>query len=209
MEAAEVVVVEVAGTAAGADMSDWRYWLILAVWVVWEVYWGVSARGAKRTVSSEPFLSRLPVVAGLALVIFLLFASPWLGGFLGRDLPLRGDPGYFAGLILALGGCGFAFWARHTLGRNWSGRVTIKEDHELVTAGPYRWVRHPIYTGGILIVAGSALALGKAGGLVSIAIMLAIFLHKIRLEEKVLEGHFRQRYADYRKQTKTLIPLIW
>ena len=189
-------------------MSAWRYWLIAALWIAWEVYWIVSARGTKRTTSSEAFLSRLPVVVGLALSIFLLFASPWLGGLLGRDLPSHDDLGYFLGLLVALCGCGFAFWARHTLGRNWSGRVTIKEDHELVTGGPYRWVRHPIYTGGILIVTGSALALGKAGGLVSVAIMIAIFLHKIRLEERVLGGYFGSKYADYRRSTKALIPLI-
>jgi len=190
-------------------MFDWRYWLVAAIWIAWEAYWIISARGTKRTTSSEPFISRLPVVVGLALSIFLLFASPWLGGFLGRDLPLRGDLAYFPGLLIALCGCGFAFWARHTLGRNWSGRVTIKEGHELVMRGPYRFVRHPIYTGGILIVAGSALALGKAGGLISAAVMLAIFLHKIRLEERVLSQHFGDRYADYRRTAKALIPLVW
>lgn len=190
-------------------MSAWRYWLVAALWVVWEAYWIISARSTKRTRSSEPFISRLPVIAGLALSLFLLFASPWLGGLLGRDLPPHDDLGYFLGLLLAIGGCGCAFWARHSLGRNWSGRVAIKEGHELVTSGPYRWVRHPIYAGALLTVVGSALALGKAGGLISVAIMVAIFVHKIRLEEKVLEGHFGSKYADYRRTARALIPLIW
>ncbi len=189
-------------------MQAWRYWLIAALWIAWEIYWIAAARGTKRTVSSEPFITRLPVVAGLALAIFLLFASPWLGGFLGAAVPPSGDLGYFLGFSAAVAGAGFAFWARRTLGRNWSGRVTIKEDHELVTNGPYRWVRHPIYTGGLLIVAGSALALGRVGGLISVAIMTTIFLHKIRLEEKVLEDHFGARYTEYRGHTHALIPFL-
>ena len=189
-------------------MSGWRYWLIAALWIAWEVYWIAAARGTKRTASSEPFITRLPVVAGLALSIFLLFASPWLGGFLGGLVPPGGDLGYFLGLSVAVSGAGVAFWARHTLGRNWSGRVTIKEDHELVTDGPYCWVRHPIYTGGLLIVAGSAVALARVGGLFSVAIMTTIFLHKVRLEEKVLQDHFGERYAEYRKRTDALIPFL-
>jgi protein-S-isoprenylcysteine O-methyltransferase Ste14 len=95
------------------------------------------------------------------------------------------------------------------LGTNWSGRVAIKEDHELVTRGPYRWVRHPIYTGVLFAYAGTTLSLGRVGNLFAIAVMLAIFIHKIRLEEKVLDQHFDGKYADYRRSAKTLMPLIW
>ena len=190
-------------------MFEWRFWLIASLWVIWEAYWIISARGLKRPTSSEPLSSRLPVIIGLALSIALLLVPNWFGSFIGGDITQHDDLSYFGGLVIALAGMAIAFWARHTLGRNWSGRVTIKEDHELVTAGPYRWVRHPIYTGALLIVTGSALALGRFGGLLSIAIMTTIFLHKIRMEERMLSEYFGNQYEEYRRRTDALIPSLW
>ena len=195
--------------AADAEMSDWRYWLIFAIWVVWEGYWGFSSLGVKRATRKEPWVTRGPVVAGLVLGCVLLLAPGWCGPFFNRRFLPENDLLYSAGLVLLLSGVCWAFWARHSLGRNWSGRVTIKEDHELVTSGPYRWVRHPIYTGVLSAFTGSALALGRVGNLFGFAIMLAIFVHKMRLEEKVLDEHFGQRYADYRRTTRRIIPLLW
>lgn len=190
-------------------MSDWRYWLVLAIWVIWEGYWFVSARSVKRATSKEPWTSRGPIVLGLVLSALLMLAPQWFGSFIAQRFLPEDDWIYFAGLGLLLVGVYWAFWARATLGRNWSGRVTIKEDHELVTGGPYRWVRHPIYTGVLFAFTGSALALGRIGNLFALAIMLAIFAYKIRLEEKVLEEHFGARYVGYRHKTKTLIPLMY
>jgi len=190
-------------------MPAWRYWLIVAIWMVWEGYWIVSAFGTKCAEQKESWISRGPIVIGIVLAACLLLFPYWFGGFIDRSFTGQGDATYFPGLWLAIGGIGFAFWARHVLGRNWSGRVTIKEGHELVTAGPYRWVRHPIYTGALLGFTGSALALGRVGGLIAIAIMFAIFTRKIWLEEKMLDQHFGERYAEYRHKTKALIPLLY
>jgi len=190
-------------------VSDWRYWLIIAIWAVWETYWGLSARRVKRATSKESLATRIPVLIGLVLGFVLLLAPGWLGSFFGRRFLPENDFFYFAGLVLFLSGVYWAFWARHTLGSNWSGRVTIKEDHELVVNGPYRFVRHPIYTGVLFSYAGTTLALGQIGNLFAIAVILAVFAHKIRLEEKVLDLHFGQKYADYRRTSKTLIPFVW
>ncbi|HEY1773570.1 MAG TPA: isoprenylcysteine carboxylmethyltransferase family protein [Gammaproteobacteria bacterium] len=195
--------------AAGVEMSDWRYWLIVVFWAVWEGYWIASSRSVKRATQKEPLASRIPVLIGLVLAPCLLLAPGWFGSLMDRSFTWQTDATYLPGLALALCGMAFAFWARHTLGRNWSGRVTIKEDHELVTAGPYRYVRHPIYTGALLGFAGSTLALGRAGGIFAVAIMLMIFAHKIRLEEQMLDKHFGERYAAYKKSTHAVIPLIW
>ncbi|HEY4126760.1 MAG TPA: isoprenylcysteine carboxylmethyltransferase family protein [Gammaproteobacteria bacterium] len=214
MVAVEAVVVDAAVVAAAGEadaeaMSDWRYWLIVALWVVWGGYWIVSAIGIKRAVQKEPLLSRLPVLIGLVLAPCLLLAPSWFGKLVDRSFTWQTDVTYFPGLVITLCGLSFAIWARHALGANWSGRVVIKEDHELVTAGPYRWVRHPIYTGALLGFIGSALALGRAGGVCAVAIMLMIFARKISLEEKMLEQHFGERYAAYKRSTHALIPLIW
>jgi protein-S-isoprenylcysteine O-methyltransferase Ste14 len=190
-------------------MSGWRFWLLAAIWIAWESYWIISARATKRAASKEPWVSRGPVVAGILLSVALLFIPELFGSLPARSFTGQGDATYFSGLLLTLCGVSFAFWARFTLGRNWSGRVTIKEDHELVTRGPYRLVRHPIYTGALLTFGGTALAFGRVGGLLAVAIMTTVFLRKIWLEEKVLDQHFGPRYADYRKTAKTLIPLLW
>jgi len=190
-------------------MFAWRYWLVVAVWMVWEGYWIIASLGTKRAAQKEPLLSCIPVVIGIVLAAALLLAPAWFGRFMDRSFTAQTDATYLPGLLLALAGIGFAFWARSTLGRNWSGRVTIKEDHELVTTGPYAWVRHPIYTGALLGFSGSALALGRVGGLFSVAIMLCIFIRKIHLEEKVMGQHFGERYAEYKRRTKALIPTLF
>jgi len=190
-------------------MLDWRYWLVVAAWVVWDGYWMISARGVKRAASKEPWSSRGPVVLGLLLSPLLMLAPWWFGGFMARRFLPEDDLLYSLGILVLACGVYWAFWARHTLGRNWSGRVTIKEDHELVKSGPYRFVRHPIYTGVLFAFLGSAIALGRVGGLFALGIMLSIFAYKMRLEEKVLDQHFGGKYADYRRSTKALIPLVW
>jgi hypothetical protein len=83
-------------------MSDWRYWLIVAIWIVWEVYWGVSARSVKRAASKEPLATRIPVLLGLVLAFVLLLAPGWLGPFFGQRFLPADDILYFAGLALLL-----------------------------------------------------------------------------------------------------------
>ena len=190
-------------------MPVWRYWLIIALWGIWVAYWIGTAWTTKRATAKEPLLSRIPIVIGIALSSCLLLAPFWFGGFVNAIILPRSDLSYFTGFLVTVSGIGFAFWARFALGRNWSGRVTIKEDHELVTRGPYRFVRHPIYTGALLAFTGTTIAFGRAGGFFAIAIMTVIFVRKIWLEEKMLMEHFGARYAAYCRTTKALIPLLF
>lgn len=190
-------------------MAAWQYWLVVAAWIGWEIYWGLSARGVKRAASKEPLPSRLLVVVALILCFVFLLVPNWFGSFLDGSFLPQGGLCFYIGFALLLAGMAFTAWARTALGRNWSGRVTIKEDHELVTTGPYGLVRHPIYTGALLAIIGSVIALGRVGGLLSIVLILAVFIRKIYLEEQVLGRHFGARYTEYRKQTRALIPFLF
>lgn len=190
-------------------MATWQYWSVVALWVVWEIYWGISARGVKRAAAKEPFLSRLPVLIALVTGIACMLVPNWISPYLARPFLPQGGVFFYFGYVVQVAGLALAFWARAALGRNWSGRVTIKEGHELVTSGPYRRIRHPIYSGALLINIGSAIALGWIGGLVAIALFLGVFVHKIRLEERMLTGHFGDAYAQYRKKTNALILFVW
>jgi protein-S-isoprenylcysteine O-methyltransferase Ste14 len=109
---------------------------------------------------------------------------------------------------LCVAGLVFAIWARVTLGRNWSGVVTLKEGHELVERGPYRFVRHPIYTGILMMFFATALALGHLAGFAATLLMFASFWIKLRDEEKLMLQQFPDRYADYQRCAKRIIPFI-
>jgi len=95
-------------------------------------------------------------------------------------------------VLIVAAGLGFTVWARIHLGRNWSGTVTLKQGHEFVRSGPYRYVRHPIYTGLLAAFAGSALARGELRGIVAVAIAFAALWRKLKLEERWLGEAFRR-----------------
>jgi protein-S-isoprenylcysteine O-methyltransferase Ste14 len=112
------------------------------------------------------------------------------------------------GPALTLAGIAFTIWARVLLGGNWSGNVTLKHGHELVVDGPYRWVRHPIYTGILVALAGTALALGEWRGVLALAIAAAALWRKLGLEEALMRGQFGDAYARYAERVPALIPFV-
>ena len=114
----------------------------------------------------------------------------------------------WTGAIITFIGVSFAIWARFHIGRNWSPRPAVKENHELVTSGPYAYVRHPIYTGLLLSAFGTFLT-GSYFGLVVLIIALIIFISRIGREEKIMLELFPNDYPEYKKRTKVLIPFIW
>ena len=182
--------------------------LIEAAWIAFLLYWGWSARHVKGTRRSEPLLPRLfkywlPLLLAVLLVepIPLLDASV-LGVRLVPDtawLPVLGMATTWAGVL-------FACRARQVLGSNWSSEVQLKQDHELILRGPYRLVRHPIYTGLLLAFLGTALALGELRGLVAFALVACSFWIKLRLEERWMREQFGSAYADYMRRVKALVP---
>ena len=112
------------------------------------------------------------------------------------------------GMVLALLGIGLLQWSQNTLGKNWSDRPRITEEQELVTEGPYRWIRHPIYTAFLMIMTSTLfISANWFIGLVWIGSTSLDVLARIRWEEKMLEARFGEHYREYRKQTGTLLPL--
>ncbi len=179
-----------------------------AMWLVWVVYWCVAARDVKITLRRESLSSRLLHIVPLAIAVLLLSEPRGRIGFLGeRFLPLAAWP-FWLGLFLTAGGLLFTVWARLHLGRNWSGTVTIKEEHELVTSGPYALVRHPIYTGLLIAFLGSALALGDWGGVLAFALAAAALWRKLRVEEGWMRQQFGDAYQAYSQRVAALVPFV-
>ena len=113
-----------------------------------------------------------------------------------------------AGLLITFVGLGFAIWARVHLGKNWSGMPTIRQEHTLTRTGPYRFVRHPIYSGLILALFGTAIGIGYFWVFSSVLLVFVLFVIKFRMEEQFLEEEFGEEYAKYKREVKALIPYV-
>jgi protein-S-isoprenylcysteine O-methyltransferase Ste14 len=114
---------------------------------------------------------------------------------------------FWIGAVVNLLGLGFSVWARVYLGNNWSRSVTIKQNHELITGGPYGLVRHPIYTGLLIGVLGTAIAIGQVRGLVAFAFIFTSLWFKLRLEERWMRLQFGDVYEQYAQRVPALVPL--
>jgi len=188
----------------------------LMVWplVVFFAFWAVTWPFAKRTKERQRLSEWFPywILFVVAAVLILVPASvPAFG-----NIPLLGvqlAEGSFApqafGLALEVLGLCVAIWARVTLGGNWSSAVAFKENHKLVTSGPYRFVRHPIYTGMMAMFLGVAVYLGAIVSFLGILFLFASFWIKSRQEERLMEKHFPKEYGKYKKTTKALIPFVY
>ena len=182
--------------------------LIPAMWLGWAIFWTVAARHTKPARWQESIGSRVLHVVPLLACAVLLVAPHWLPPILSARVVSAGRPIPMFGAVMVAVGLGFAAWARAHLGRNWSGIVTVKEDHALVRTGPYRAVRHPIYTGLLLALTGTAMAIGEWRGVLAVICALIGFLRKIQVEEKRMSENFPE-YSRYRQQTAALIPLLY
>jgi protein-S-isoprenylcysteine O-methyltransferase Ste14 len=182
--------------------------LIPALWILWLVIWLAAARWRKKTRWRAPARSQMRHLIPLYVCMVLLAAPRVLPRILDRRflppstfLPWLGTVFVAAGLALAL-------WARWHLAGNWSGIVTLKEGHTLVTSGPYGVVRHPIYTGLLLGFLGTALAIGEWRGLLAVAFAVLGFVLKLRVEEEGMRRTFPD-YGAYCRETAALVPLIF
>jgi len=183
-------------------------YLFLVTWISYFVYWRLMAKDVKSSVRTESPLSRLI----RAISIILAFLLLWIPKFPISLLTIRflpdGNLFFWIGFIVTSGGLYFSVWARKHLGKNWSQAVTIKDDHQLITDGPYALVRHPIYTGLIVGFIGSSIALGELRGLISDFLVFGVLLYKLRLEDKWLLDQFGESYKIYSQKIDAIIPFI-
>jgi len=180
--------------------------LFPAAWAAWCLYWFGAARGGKPAQRTESVASRLTHYVPLVLAILLLSWPDFGGRTLNRSLWPHAATMFWIGAAMLLAGLLFSVAARVQLGGNWSSTVTVKQDHSLTRSGPYRLVRHPIYTGILLAIAGNVVARGEWRDLLALALVLAAFLRKIRIEERFMLAQFGASYARYRREVPALVP---
>jgi protein-S-isoprenylcysteine O-methyltransferase Ste14 len=175
-------------------------------WLAFLAYWLISAFKLKSVKKREPTGERLMYMIPMIVAYVLLFSDWMTNTGLGRRFVKPDAELSAAGVAITGVGVALAIWARWHLGENWSAAVTVKTGHELIVSGPYRTVRHPIYTGMMTAMAGTALALGEIRGLIALVITIVVFYFKARKEESYMMNEFGETYRDYAKRTGMLVP---
>ena len=173
-------------------------------WVMFLAYWWISAVGVKRDIRRRSLRRGIGArILAIAVMIALTRLPLFQQQPSAEVNPING----IAGLIVCFAGFGLAVWARLYLGRNWGMPMSLKEGHELVTTGPYRYVRHPIYTGMLLAILGSALVNGPIW-VVFFAGMAVYCVYSARTEESLMQQQFPEQYALYKRRTKAIVPFL-
>jgi protein-S-isoprenylcysteine O-methyltransferase Ste14 len=192
----------------GAQRGTMNYSsVIIFLWLAFYIYWFASAIGVKKNArrNRAGLAIRFVVIA----VLFVLFAGvPAVRRFAAGYIVSANPVLIATGVILCVLGLALAVWARVYLGRNWGMPMSLKEGPELVTSGPYRFVRHPIYSGILLALAGSTLAAGSVW-LILFVVFGAYFIYSARVEEGLMMHEFPDAYAAYKKRTKVIVPFVW
>ncbi|MGA2902691.1 MAG: isoprenylcysteine carboxylmethyltransferase family protein [Candidatus Korobacteraceae bacterium] len=178
------------------------------LWIAFFVVWMVWAIRTKPTQTRESVSSRLSYTVLTVAGFYMMFSGDAPRGWLRIRLFAANPWTAALGVAATAAGLGFAVWARAYLGTNWSGTVTVKVGHQLVKTGPYRWVRHPIYSGLILAMLGTALERRQARGVVAVALLYAGFKIKSRIEERTMTNTFGAEYDDYSRSTGAIVPKL-
>jgi protein-S-isoprenylcysteine O-methyltransferase Ste14 len=189
-------------------MAEWNIWhfLIELPWVMFLIYWIIGAFKTRATRSQESSISRINILLIEIAGYLLIFNSAFGVGFLGKLVLPRTALLAVAGVAMTWSGIALAIWARYHLAEYWSARITIKEDHQLIRTGPYRRLRHPIYSGLILAVVGSALVIDHWRCVLGVCLVVAGYAIKARKEEAMLGEQFGDAFGEHRKHTGFLFP---
>jgi protein-S-isoprenylcysteine O-methyltransferase Ste14 len=185
-------------------------WPVLEIleklWLVLGFFWILTAIGQKRAVFKETAGRSAVYRIGTVIAFVLMFCSRTGVGPLGWRLTPLSPALEWVALVVGVAGFAVAFWARILLGGEWSSQVTLKTDHRLIQSGPYALVRHPIYSGLLLAMVGTAMAGGELRMYLAVAVIFGTFWYKSRLEERLLISAMGARYVEYQQHTYALIP---
>jgi protein-S-isoprenylcysteine O-methyltransferase Ste14 len=188
-------------------MTSGRF--ISLCWIVFFLYWIVAAFFVKRTVERGRWWPR--VIVAVALLLLARRLTPreigvGLGG--GTVLWRYSRTVGIAADLLTAAGLAVTLWARAVLAGNWSAVVALKEGHELIERGPYRYARHPIYSGLLVMVLGVVVFDGRLRGVIAFGLILFGLWFKSHLEERLLTKHFPEAYPAYKRRVHALIPFV-
>ncbi len=179
------------------------------IFAAFSAYMFWAALKVKKAVKRQSYSGRAVHVAMLVTSFIAGFAPFNSWGFLGISLLPASIFSGFLGVGLCATGMGFCFWARRTLGGNWSGTVTLKKDHELIQSGPYGFSRHPMYTGILTGLLGAALTVGQVGNFLGVVLLTFAMIRKMGMEEAYMADHFGRLYLDYSRRVKRLVPFVY
>ena len=182
--------------------------LLAIAWCVSEYFARLSTwrQGAPKRPSSRIDKGTYPIIAigiTIGLIADLFGFITGIGGYL---------PMYTVtlGIVIVAIGLAVREWALRTLGRFFTMPITISYDHRIVKNGPYRWIRHPAYTGGFLTIIGLAIALGSVFGIViTVAAGVIVYVYRIKIEETALRSRFGAEYEKYSRLTYRLFPWLY
>ena len=182
-------------------------YIVLGCWIIFFAYWLISARRVKRTAERQNLWSALAHRIPLG-VTYVLLATGHLPPPMNLSVTSHADWVLAMGGLICVLGLFVTLWARWTLAGNWSSDVTFKQEHELIRRGPYRFVRHPIYTGILTMCLGTAIEIGRLRGWLAVPLMMVAFWIKLKQEEALMLRHFPDEYPAYQKRVKALVPFI-
>jgi len=187
---------------------------ISMVWLIFSIVWLVAAFASKRSLQRQTYGSR--VVQGSLILVSMLFIfnfwnvfnSSRMQGWLTERIIPATSSWVLLGAALAVLGVLICLWARAILGKNWSGTVTIKQNHELILRGPYAFVRHPIYTGLLVGMLGTAIVFGYVRCFVGVLLCGFALWFKLQIEERFMLQQFGDQYTQYRQRVRALVPFV-
>lgn len=183
--------------------------LTFICWVMLFSFWFYKARQTKQNTFRQPQTGRTIYMCAIVLCFALPYLPIFSHGWLGYRLIPQNNLWEITGTAICAAGVSFAIWARAYLGTNWSGAVTLKQDHELIQTGPYSIVRHPIYTGFFIAFTGTAIVTGEVHGFLPIVIYFIAVQTKINFEERMMLQQFPQQYPTYQRKVSRMIPFIF
>ena len=199
---------EIADAIVGGWVWTWPTKLLTIIWIAWVISWIVASFWSGRTKAhvpiSEAWVYWLPIVLGSIMLLPVTERE-----FGARQLYHPGESGTYLAAAIVVIGISFTWWGRIHLGRFWSNAITHKEDHRIIDTGPYGVVRHPIYTGQIIGLFASGLAIATWTAMVGVLLIAFGQWQKARLEERFLSAELgAEAYGAYSRRVPMIVPFL-